>query len=104
MESVIKLLREQHRYTQVKLAEELGISRQALIKYENMELEPPLPVIRELSKIFSVGYDCLIDNSFPSEQSANDKAMIYELARNFVKLNESEKRAVFEMARIMANC
>ncbi|MBR5966378.1 MAG: helix-turn-helix transcriptional regulator [Treponema sp.] len=104
MESVIKLLREQHRYTQVKLAEELGISRQALIKYENMELEPPLPVIRELSRIFSVSYDCLIDNILPPEQSANDAAMIAQLAKNFVKLNDSEKRAVFEMARIMATC
>ena len=104
MESVIKLLREKHRYTQVKLAEELGISRQALIKYENMELEPPLSVIRELSKLFSVSYDCLIDNELPSEQSAEDAAMIAELVKNFVKLSESEKRAVFEMARIMANC
>ena len=49
MESVIKLLREKNRYTQVKLAEEIGISRQALIKYENLELEPPLSVVRSLS-------------------------------------------------------
>lgn len=103
MESVIKLLREQHRYTQVKLAEELEISRQALIKYENGELELPLSVIRKLSKIFSVGYECLIDNELPSEQSAEEEAMVAELAKNFVKLNEAEKRAVFEMARIMAN-
>ena len=38
MDSVIKLLREQNHYTQTRLAEDLGISRQALIKYENMEL------------------------------------------------------------------
>ena len=37
MESVIKILREKNRYTQVHLAEVLGISRQALIKYENLE-------------------------------------------------------------------
>lgn len=51
MESVIKQLREQHRYTQVKLAEELGISRQALIKYESGELELPVSVIRKLSNV-----------------------------------------------------
>jgi DNA-binding XRE family transcriptional regulator len=33
MISVIKLLREKNHYTQTKLAEELGISRQAMIKY-----------------------------------------------------------------------
>ena len=37
MESVIKKLREQNRYTQTKLAEILGISRPTLINYENME-------------------------------------------------------------------
>ena len=52
MESVIKTLREKNRYTQVKLAQELGISRQALIKYESMEQELPVNVIRGLSRIF----------------------------------------------------
>ena len=104
MESVIKKLREQNRYTQVKLAEELGISRQALIKYENMEQEPPLSVIRAVAKIFSVSYEGLIDNELPVESTSEDDTMIAELAKNFVKLNESEKKAVFEMARIMANC
>lgn len=104
MESVIKILREKNRYTQVKLAEELGISRQALIKYENMEMEPPLSVIRALSRIFAVNYECLIDNELPAESNPEDNSMIQQLAKNFVKLNDSEKRAVFEMARIMANC
>lgn len=104
MESIIKILREKNRYTQVKLAEELGISRQALIKYENMEMEPPLSVIRALSRIFAVSYECLIDNELPAESNPEDNSMIQQLAKNFVKLNDSEKRAVFEMARIMANC
>ena len=103
MESVIKILREQNRYTQIKLAEEIGISRQALIKYENMELEPPLSVVRALSKLFSVNYDCLIDNKLSDEPSSDEKDMISQLIKNVMKLNDSEKRAVFEMARIMAN-
>jgi DNA-binding XRE family transcriptional regulator len=44
------------------LAQELGISRQALIKYESMEQELPVNVIRGLSRIFSVNYYCFIDN------------------------------------------
>ena len=103
MESVIKTLREKNRYTQVKLAEELGISRQALIKYESLEQEPPLSVIRELSRIFSVGYDCLIDNKLPEEAGSKDDFVIAQLVKNFSRLNESEKCAVSEMTRIMAN-
>ena len=103
MESVIKTLREKNRYTQVKLAQKLGISRQALIKYESMEQELPVNVIRGLSKIFSVNYECLIDNTLPSPDSAEDEAMLKQLTRDFTKLNASEKKAVLEMTRIMAN-
>ena len=103
MESVIKLLREKNRYTQVKLAEEIGISRQALIKYENLELEPPLSVVRSLSKLFSVSYDCFIDNKLPEESNSEDAEMLSQFVKNVMKLNDSEKRAVFEMARIMSN-
>lgn len=103
MESVIKTLREQNRYTQVKLAKELGISRQALIKYESMEQELPVNVIRCLSRIFSVSYECFIDNKLPSPDIAEDEAMLKQLTRDFTKLNASEKKAVLEMTRIMAN-
>ena len=103
MESVIKALREKNRYTQVKLAQELGISRQALIKYESMEQELPVNVIRRLSKIFSVSYECFIDNTLPSPDIAEDEAMLKQLTRDFTKLKAAEKKAVLEMTRIMAN-
>ena len=103
MESIIKILREQNRYTQVKLAEELGISRQALIKYESMEQELPVNVIRGLSKIFSVSYEYFIDNTLPSPDIAEDEVMLKQLTRDFTKLKASEKKAVLEMTRIMAN-
>ena len=103
MESIIKTLREQNRYTQVKLAEELGISRQALIKYESMEQELPVNVIRGLSKIFSVSYDCFIDNKLPMSVLSEDETMIAQFTRDFAKLKDSEKKAILEMTRIMAN-
>lgn len=100
--SVIKLLREKNHYTQTKLAEELGISRQALIKYENMELEPPLSVVRLLSKLFGVGYDCIIDNQLPVELDEKDKERLLLIEKCFSNLKEHEKQAITEMARIMA--
>ncbi|MBO7122369.1 MAG: helix-turn-helix transcriptional regulator [Treponema sp.] len=101
MESIVRLLREKHRYTQTGLAEELGISRQALIKYENMELDLPLSVVRPLSKIFNVSYECLIDNCLPEENSEKD-IRLQQIIHRFPKLEEHEKRAVSEMVRIMA--
>jgi len=102
MDSVIKLLREKNHYTQTKLSEDLGISRQALIKYENMELEPPVSVVRSLSKLFNISYDCIIDNYLPVDLTETDKERLLIIEKSFSKLNEQEKLAVTEMARIMA--
>lgn len=100
MESIVKSLREKNRYTQTGLAEELGISRQALIKYENMELDMPLSVVRQFSKLFNVSYECLIDNSLPDENSDTD-IRLKLINQRFSKLEEHEKIAVTEMVRIM---
>ena len=102
MDSVIKLLREKNHYTQTKLSEDLGISRQALIQYENMELEPPVSVVRSLSKLFNISYDCIIDNYLPVDLTETDKERLLIIEKSFSKLNEQEKLAVTEMARIMA--
>lgn len=102
MDSVIKLLREKNHYTQTKLSEDLGISRQALIKYENMEIEPPVSVVRSLSKLFNISYDCIIDNYLPVDLTETDKERLLIIEKSFSKLNEQEKLAVTEMARIMA--
>ena len=100
MESIVRTLREKNRYTQTGLAEELGISRQALIKYENMESDLPLSVVRQLSKLFNVSYECLIDNSLPEESSEVD-LRLQLINQKFSKLEEHEKKAVSEMVRIM---
>lgn len=102
MESVIRILRDKHRYTQTKLSEDLGISRQALIKYENMELDLPLSVVRQLSKLFNVSYECLIENSLPNDNSETD-IRLQQIIKRFPKLKEHEKNAVSEMVRIMAD-
>ena len=39
----------------------------------------------------------------PSPDIAGDEAMLKQLTRDFTKLKASEKKAVLEMTRIMAN-
>ena len=51
MDLIIKSLREQHSYSQDELAQELGISRQTYIKYENGSCDMPLEIVRKLSKL-----------------------------------------------------
>lgn len=102
MASVIKQLREQNRYTQVQLAKILGVSRQALIKYENLEQEPPVSIIRALAKVFKVDYSYFIDNKIPEQIESKDEQNLIIIKNCFPLLKEEEKLAITEMIRLMA--
>ena len=65
-----------------------------------MELYMPLSVVRQLSKLFNVSYECLIDNSLPDEESETD-IQLQQIIKSFPKLQDHEKNAVSEMVRIM---
>lgn len=75
MKEILINLRTENRYSQNALAKELGISRQAYIKYETGEVEPPVEIIRKLSKLFNVSYETLIDNE--TKESFNKKNVEY---------------------------
>lgn len=69
MKDILLTLRTDNRYSQNSLAKELGISRQAYIKYETGEVEPPVEIVRKLSKIYGVTYEFLIDNGLKKDQT-----------------------------------
>lgn len=73
MNNIIKYLREKHNYSQSQVAEALDVSRQAYIKYETGEVEPPVVVIRRLSRLYSVSYKELIDDSVPTSKEVTYK-------------------------------
>lgn len=62
MKEIIRQLREEKGYSQAQVAERLGVSRQAYIKYESGEVEPSVEAVRKLSKLYGVSYEDLIDN------------------------------------------
>lgn len=62
MKDILIKLREDNRYTQTAMAKLVGVSRQAYMKYETGEVEPPVEVIRKLKEIYNVPYEVLIDN------------------------------------------
>lgn len=59
----IRRLRQVNQYSQEKLAEKLGVSRQAIAKWENGETSPDLTNFVELAKLFHVTLDNLINYS-----------------------------------------
>lgn len=64
----LKRLREKAGLTQEELAEELGITRQSVSKWELGINEPDLPTIRALCRILNCSYDELLDEEKAAKQ------------------------------------
>jgi transcriptional regulator with XRE-family HTH domain len=58
----LKLLRTQHDLTQKELAEKLGLKQAAIGAYEEERATPPLSCLQDLSKIFKVNLDALVNH------------------------------------------
>lgn len=56
----LKMLRNKHGYSQKALAEMLGVTQQAIYKYENLSVEPDIRTLIRLADIFGVSVDFLI--------------------------------------------
>ena len=57
----LQLIRKQKKYTQLKVAMALNISREALSHYENGKRSPDIQTLRMLSAYFGVSIDFLIN-------------------------------------------
>ena len=53
----LKLVRKAKKYSQLKVAMDLSISREALSYYENGKRSPDIEMLRALSKYFNVSID-----------------------------------------------
>lgn len=57
----LKIIRKQKKYSQLKVAMDLAISREALSHYENGKRSPDLQMLRILSEYFNVSIDFLVN-------------------------------------------
>ena len=57
----LKLIRKQRKYSQLKVAIDLAISREALSHYENGKRSPDIGMLRRLSEYFGVSIDYLVN-------------------------------------------
>ena len=53
-------LRKKYGYSQEELAEKLGISRQAVSKWEAEQTKPDIDKIKEIAQFFNVIFDYLL--------------------------------------------
>ena len=57
----LKQIRKERRLTQLKVAMDLNISREALSHYENNKREPSIELLIKMSEYFNVSIDFLIN-------------------------------------------
>ena len=57
----LKQIRKDQRLTQLKVAMDLNISREALSHYENGKREPSIDMLIKMSEYFNVSIDFLIN-------------------------------------------
>lgn len=57
----LKIIRKKKKYSQLKVAMDLNISREALSHYENGKRSPDLQMLRRLSQYFHVSIDFLVN-------------------------------------------
>lgn len=57
----LKIIRKQKKYTQLKVAMDMNISREALSHYENGKRSPDIQTLRILSEYFGVSIDFLVN-------------------------------------------
>ena len=58
---IIKELRTAHNYSQVQLAEKLGVSKQTVSNWENNNILPSIDMLIRISSFFSVITDYLLE-------------------------------------------
>ena len=71
----IKQIRQDNKLTQKELADKLGVTYQAVSKWENGKNVPDVSILKEMSKMFNVDIDEILDG-----EKKNKKNNIYGLA------------------------
>ena len=72
----IILLRKKNEWSQEELAEQLGISRQSVSKWESGASIPDLDKIIRMSELFDVSTDYLLKDSLEEEQPSETENIL----------------------------
>lgn len=95
----LRLLREDFGLTQKALAEKVGVSQQAINKYEHHNIEPDIDTLIAIADCFGVSVDYLIGHGeeLPRFPAATDTPMSIEeqaLLRDYRRLDPRQRACV----------
>lgn len=80
----LQKLRKEHNITQEALADKLNVTRQAVSKWESGTAYPDTDKLIQISKIFNISLDELINDSVISKDKKEDKLSFKEIINKFL--------------------
>jgi repressor LexA len=86
----IKLLRTQNKMSQKQLGEKLGITQQAIGKWESNKSEPDNAMIVSIAKLFNVSTDFILHGADKQQSSVSEPKLIL-LARHLDELPKEDR-------------
>ena len=69
----IKKIREDNNLTQKELADKLGVTFQAVSKWENGKNVPDISILKEMSKMFNINIDEILEGEIKSKEQSKNK-------------------------------
>lgn len=100
----LRLLRERAQLSQADLAKMVHVSQQAICKYELGGSEAGYHTLTEMSNIFNVPIECLVNDDIDIEQYNTEKALILtrkeeEFILALRNMDSSSRTLVYEMCK-----
>lgn len=98
-------LRKEKNYTQEQLAELLGVSRQAVSKWESCTAYPETATLIEIGKLFDCSMDYLLKEEITDKTAVRDGILYEHMKRTYEKLitepNKSRAKRILKIAAII---
>ena len=94
----LKEARKAKKMTQTELAQKLNLTKSAISKYENGQLDPSLKTLIEICKILDKTSDELLDiKKKPKDKLSNEEIMVI---RGYRKASEETKKIIRRILEI----
>ena len=93
----LKLLRNEMKISQQRLADEIGVSQQSINQYENHDVEPDIAVLSRLADFFLTSIDYLVgrtDERTPGPSAGGMNSAETDMIRKYRALSEDGKNCV----------
>ena len=102
----LKLLRQEYKISQQRLADAIGVSQQSINQYENHSIEPDISVLTRLAAYFNTSIDYIVGHTDVRRRIEHTESFHLnrdesELVTQYRALKETEKNCITIMVHTL---